>query len=594
MGRMWTRHLDLRRTALAGILGLAAVLRAWPVLAGELLWHPDELFMVVYPLNMLSGDLNPHSFSYPGFHYYVLASIYSLQFLVSLILDGGSRLQWVADHYLWNPEALRDTARWLNVGYATATVGMAGIIARRLARGTATAGAAEVTAIIAALLMAVNVVHVRQSPLAGTDVPQAFWFAVATWAALRLLDHCRLRDYLLAGLAVGICGATKYPGAAAGIAVVAAHLISRRRVQDRRIWLAGAVAVGTFFCLSPYTLLDFSTFSQQFGAQIEHAAAGRWGEQAGPFFHLTGALLYGAGWAGWLVWCLGSLWILWKRPAAPVVLLVAMVAAYVTVSWGNLVFARYMLPLLTLQSVLIAYTTVGLAGHVSRFAHRPGPGLVLSACVLLIVAQSLYGSLSISQLLAQRDTRTEVRDWFESNVASGAVCCNFGGWGGDVQLQTHHQLWWRLKSYLKAFNRAGMAAAIDGASSDTAAVHLVTYEVSADSPLAAGQLQLIQQRECSHVLLHSHPLPYSHVDEAFVQELSSEASRIFSVDPGPLEDSVFDRMDAYYVPLQGFDMTRTGSPSRRVESCPRADASGSIQHASRRDKEGGSVPCSLD
>jgi hypothetical protein len=56
--------------ALAGALGLAAGLRAWPLLAGEMVWHPDEICMVVYPLNMLSGDLNPHVFTCPGFHFF--------------------------------------------------------------------------------------------------------------------------------------------------------------------------------------------------------------------------------------------------------------------------------------------------------------------------------------------------------------------------------------------------------------------------------------------------------------------------------------------------------------------------------------------
>ena len=196
---------------------------------------------------------------------------------MSLILDGVSLLTWVADHYLCNPEALRDNARWVSVGYYTATVWMAALIAHRLCRGGPADGDPATTGIIAALLMAINVVHIRQSPLAGTDAPQAFWFALATWAALRLLDHSRVRDYLAAGIAEGVCGATKYPGAAVGAAVIARHLLSRRSMQDRMIWISGAVAIGTFLCLSPYTLLDLSAFTQQFSFQIEHVAAGRGG-----------------------------------------------------------------------------------------------------------------------------------------------------------------------------------------------------------------------------------------------------------------------------------------------------------------------------
>jgi hypothetical protein len=68
----------LWRLALGGVLLLALLLRLWPLLAGDPAWHPDEYSFVFFPLNFFSGDLNPHFFTYPTLHYYLLGVVYAL------------------------------------------------------------------------------------------------------------------------------------------------------------------------------------------------------------------------------------------------------------------------------------------------------------------------------------------------------------------------------------------------------------------------------------------------------------------------------------------------------------------------------------
>ena len=65
--------------ALIGLLALA--LRVWALDFGLPSWlHPDEFSFVFIPLNFFSGDLNPHFFTYPTFHYYLLALVYLVHF----------------------------------------------------------------------------------------------------------------------------------------------------------------------------------------------------------------------------------------------------------------------------------------------------------------------------------------------------------------------------------------------------------------------------------------------------------------------------------------------------------------------------------
>ena len=190
LGRI-TGVASWRLGVLLVVMALAAALRSWGLLSGELVWHPDEIFMVVFPMNMLSGDLNPHVFTYPGFHFYLLAAIYGAKYLLYAAAGGESGLsEWVAGHYLWAPEAARATARWVSVFYSVATVAATGMLGGRLAEVRAMRRWQAITStagLLAASLAAVNVLLVRQAPLAGNDTPLAFWFVIATLASLRLL-----------------------------------------------------------------------------------------------------------------------------------------------------------------------------------------------------------------------------------------------------------------------------------------------------------------------------------------------------------------------------------------------------------------------
>ena len=129
------RGMASRRGALAlvAILVGAATLRAWGVWSGELIWHPDESFMVIYPLNLFSGDLNPHVFYYPSLHYYELGLLYALDFLLQSLTSDVGLFDWIASRYFIDAVPLRDLARWLSIAYALGTVVLAGVLGGRLA-----------------------------------------------------------------------------------------------------------------------------------------------------------------------------------------------------------------------------------------------------------------------------------------------------------------------------------------------------------------------------------------------------------------------------------------------------------------------------
>jgi len=537
------------RAALIGILLLAAALRLWGLVEGPPVWHPDEFHFVFWPLNFFSGDLNPHFFSYPSLLFYLLALVYGTCFLWEKILGVGWSLeQFVAYHYFWDPDVLLVLARLVGVFFAVGTVGWTAFLGRRVYGPRA--------GLVAGLLLAVCVIHVRQSPLAAVDVPMTFWFVGSMWAALRLLEREGWQDYLFGGALVGLAAATKYPGGLVGAAVVAAHLLAGRRVLDGRLWFAGLVAVCAFALVSPYALLDFDTFREHFIYETGHLQSGREDLGLGWWYHLRVSLRYGLGWVGLI---LGGVALVQagRRPRREVwVVLAGFFAYFLIMGSGRLVFVRYALPLMTLQTVLVA-------GAIERVRDRRWR-LILA---FLVVLEPLYGSVRVAQLLARKDTRIEARAWIETHVPAGATCCNFGGWAGDVPVRTFENHWWQIKHFERGFGRAALDRLLEFLEDSKPAVPFYRHVVQAgNQEQASGDARLIREEGCSYVILHRHPLVFSAVDAGFSEALWAYGRSVARWVPEGMEQSrpQYDPIDAYYVPLGGFGPLRQPGPEIEI------------------------------
>ena len=115
------------RWGTGAILLLALALR-WPVPTPA--WtHFDEIAFIVLPLGFWSGDLNPHYFNYPTFHFYLSSFLYLLYYLAT---SAESVEQFVAYHLLVDGRDLLALVRGANTLLAVATVGAVACLGRRL------------------------------------------------------------------------------------------------------------------------------------------------------------------------------------------------------------------------------------------------------------------------------------------------------------------------------------------------------------------------------------------------------------------------------------------------------------------------------
>ena len=533
-------------------MALGALLRVWGPLGDVAVRHPDEFFLVYWPLYFSTGDFNhQHTLTafYPAFHYYLLAALYFVYF--GLLKLGGlawSLDQWVAYEYFWGTDALVRIGRWTTWAFALGTIWWAGCLARRIW--------GEAEGWVAALLTAVCTLHVRQSGLVAVDVPMTFWFIGAVWAAVRLMGRADRASYCWAGALVGLAAGAKYPGALAAVAVVTAHLSAGRGILDMRLWLAAAMSIAAFFVVTPYTFLDFSTFAGHFVAEASHLQQGHAGQALGLgwWYHLRVSLPSGLGWAGVALAVCGGI-AAWQKTRGRV-LLASVAAYYLVMGSGELNFVRYALPLVVLGAVLIS-------GAIARVG-VPWRYILL----LLTLVEPLYGSVRIAQLQRAGDTRAAARQWILRELPSGATCCNFGGWAGDVPVATVEGLWGRIGHYERLWGREKLDELRPFLLREGPEGPFYSYPFSVGNDRHRGErentVEVLRRHHCDYVLLHRHALSYSHVDTTFASVLALQGELLARFGAGDVHAPRYDSIDAYYLPIGAFGELERAGPEIEI------------------------------
>jgi 4-amino-4-deoxy-L-arabinose transferase-like glycosyltransferase len=200
--REWREASDMKQSTatLVAIVVVAAVLRFWSLGAGiPFAIGDDEPQVMNRSLAMVkTGDFNPRFYDYPGLYLYVQCGVIVTRFLAGATAGEFRSLDQAhsPDFYLWG--------RAVTALLGTATVVLVFFIGTRW--GTR-------HGLLAASLMAVMPLHVRESHFVLTDVPVTFFVTLTFLMALRAHEHPRAMALFWAGAAAGLAAATKYPGA---------------------------------------------------------------------------------------------------------------------------------------------------------------------------------------------------------------------------------------------------------------------------------------------------------------------------------------------------------------------------------------------
>ncbi len=240
-------------------------------------------------------DLNPHFFNYPSLTIYLQLLG---QGILYLLLAAAGRIHGTIDFrvlYITDPTPFLIMGRAITILFAVGTVGVVYAIGKRIG-GLA-------CAVTAALLLALNPLHMAQSVVVEVDVPLTFFVALCLFYVLRIPparggqtvprddQSSRTpiwRNYAMAGLAAGLAASAKYTGAFLILPLLAGHLIARREGSREKkkparkpgwnlLLLSGGVAIAAFAVTSPFVFLDPKTFWHDLSFERTHMRLGQFG-----------------------------------------------------------------------------------------------------------------------------------------------------------------------------------------------------------------------------------------------------------------------------------------------------------------------------
>ncbi len=412
---------------LSAVLNLYQIQWGLPIAPGSPLgWAADgvaPLGPLVYAKRTFVDGSWSHK--YPAFHFIVLGVAYA-PYVAYLKLTGQFGRPTDSWPYgLANPvQALSMMillARLVSAAMGTAMVCLIYLITRRL--GGPTAG------LFAGLAVACSFPLIYYAHTSNVDVPYLFWFTLALFFYVRLLQQDRVRDAAYVGACLALAIATKdqayglLPGLPLGL--VWYRLRSGRPFPWRHLGLALGVFVGVY-ALAANLVNNWSGFLRHIeyitGAgsapyqQFPRTVAGQLG--------LLGRTIWQSAWSLNIPLFLAGLggigWGLWRWRPITVAVLLPVVSYYVTfIGVVSFIYPRYALPF-----VLVGAIFAGLT--LQRLWSAPRPLALVSrpAIAVLLVYSALYGA-SVHWLM-YHDPRYRAEDWLRRNIRAGADVEAFG------------------------------------------------------------------------------------------------------------------------------------------------------------------------
>lgn len=406
--------LHQARVALPLALLAAGLLRFWALSHGvPFSVQVDEPEVMVRAVRMMkTGDLNPHFFDYPTLYMYAEALVAVLRFLV-----GATRGEWAAlaqapteAFYLWG--------RALTATIGTVTVW---VVYRAGTRWDSR------TALLASVMFAVMPLHVRESHFVLTDAPVTFFVMLTLLLSLRAHERATAGAFGIAAAAAGLAGATKYNGViAAVIPLIACALTPGTRPSRRAalLWICAATLMA-FLAAAPYTVLDLPTFLNQFARLAsDYRNPPTVGAPVWVIYlkHLRNALAS----PGSVIVIAGLALGAFRAVAGPdrlkwMAATVFPVVYFYFISKQNIVYGRYLLPLLPFLSLLGAAAIVAILDATGRLRiTQPVRNAIMVALMLVAIAPPAYTSISFNAAAAKVWTTEQAYEWMLREIPAGS------------------------------------------------------------------------------------------------------------------------------------------------------------------------------
>ncbi|MEJ7824614.1 MAG: glycosyltransferase family 39 protein [Solirubrobacteraceae bacterium] len=397
--------------AVAALLAVAFGLRVWGVDHGlPYAYNADEnAHFVTRAIGIFGHSWDPN--------YYVNPPAYTYLAHLLLGISIGGR-QSVASEFAADPTQIWVLTRVLSAVLGTLAVWLTYLAGTRLVDRR--------VGLLAAGIFTVSFLPVFYSKLALNDVPTLAPLCLALWGVAGVLRLGRMRDYVIAGIGLGLACATKYTGGIVLVPLIAATVVQLMAPGGkagalRGIAIACGLALVAFLAANPYAVLNFDAFWEGLIHQSDASgdSAGKLGlTQENGYLYYLWSFGWGLGWVP-LIFAVGGAVRLWFDERRLVWVLVPAIVLFVLFMGSqSRYFGRWLMPVFPLVCILAAYAAFELADWGARLRPALKPTLIVAA-VVAVCAQGFVYSLHSGLVLSREDTRNLAREWMVANVPVG-------------------------------------------------------------------------------------------------------------------------------------------------------------------------------
>lgn len=283
------------------------------------------------------------------------------------------------------------------------------------------------TGVLAGLLLAACPLHLQNSRFATVDVILTFFVLLALMQMVRLSQEGRPRQYILAGVCIGLALATKFSAMPLFLPLAVAAL-SRWSVEKRFsrvvLWTvaAGLAALAAFAVAEPYGILRWERFVRDIREQSEMVRNAGQFPYTTQYMHTT---KYAYELWQLVVWCMApalGLTALWatlarvgstwrERRGEEAVLLSWVIPFFLVSGWFEVKFPRYLLPI---YPILILWASDWL---VRKYR---GGGIFGRVALPVVAVSTLAAAFAFMSTYTKPHTVVAASDWFYNHIPSGS------------------------------------------------------------------------------------------------------------------------------------------------------------------------------
>lgn len=396
--------------ALAAVLLGGLGLRLWGVRQGlPYAYNADEAdHFVAHAIEMFAGStLNPHYFANPPAFTYLLHALFAIAY-------GGA--SGAVHTFELHPQDVYTLARVAAAALGTIALWLLYLTGARLF--------SRAVGLLAAAIEAVAFLPVFYAHLALNDAPTLAPATLSLLGSAGVLRKGRVRDYLLAGVGLGLACATKYTAGIVLVPLLAAFALRSGGRSLVGILLAGASALAAFLIANPYALLDYHSFHSELVHQstLSSESQGKLGApKDGGLAYYLWALTWGLGWAPSLAALAGAVTI-WRHERRVGWMLVPAALLFLAfMGTEGRYFGRWLMPIFPVLCLLGAFFVVQTAHWAGRPLHGATARALLTALlVVAVLVQGLVSSVHAGIVLSRADTRNLTRAWMLAHIPAGA------------------------------------------------------------------------------------------------------------------------------------------------------------------------------